>query len=267
VKRLIGIYREKEYSPGRHQSNDALLIEAIAKRLQSAGFPVELMTFREQIEAPVDAALVFSMCQGPAALEHLAKWERTGIRVINSPTAARNTYRDRLPALLQRAGVPFPHTVVVDTGAKLNGEIPRNGHLWLKRGDVHASVAADVQQRGSAEIADAVGEFHARGIPVAAVQAHCAGDEIKFYGVGGEFFHWFYSREANGYDLDQSALVSLARRSAAAAGLEIFGGDAIVGPSGELTLIDLNDWPSFAPCRDAASDAVAELITKHAHAG
>ena len=47
------------------------------------------------------------------------------------------------------------------------------------------------------------------------------------------------------------ALRRLGEDAAAAAGLDVFGGDVIVGSSGELTLIDLNDWPSFAPCRDA----------------
>ena len=34
---------------------------------------------------------------------------------------------------------------------------------------------------------------------------------------------------------------------------------------GELTLIDLNDWPSFAPCRERASYAIADFITKRVH--
>ena len=55
-------------------------------------------------------------------------------------------------------------------------------------------------------------------------------------------------------------------RPRCAAGLEIFGGDVIVAPSGELTLIDLNDWPSFAPCRDRASDAIAEHLMRRVDA-
>jgi len=40
----------------------------------------------------------------------------------------------------------------------------------------------------------------------------------------------------------------------------------IVAPSGELTLIDLNDWPSFAPCRDAASEAIADHLMRRVDA-
>ena len=110
-------------------------------------------------------------------------------------------------------------------------------------------------------------DFRARGIRVAAVQAHRPGDEIKFYGVaGGPFFHWFYSGPSRGYAFDHAALPRLAARAAQAAGLEVFGGDVIVSSSGELTLIDLNDWPSFAPCREAAADAIADYLARRAHA-
>ena len=51
--------------------------------------------------------LVFSMCQGRSALENLAEWEREGVRIINSPRAALNTHRDRLPALMVEAAFRF----------------------------------------------------------------------------------------------------------------------------------------------------------------
>ena len=122
-------------------------------------------------------------------------------------------------------------------------------------------------------------DFAARGIARAAMQPHCAGDEIKFYGVlGSPFFHWYYSdvaSDGNGTGvaphgrrnpLDVAALRRLADRAAAAAGLEIFGGDVIIGPAGEQTLIDLNDWPSFAPCRDRASEAIADYLVRRVDA-
>ncbi len=260
-RRLVGIYREPEYSPGRHLSNDAILLDQIAARLEN----VELRQIEELPEQPA-AALIFSMCQGRAALERLAEWERAGARIVNRPEAARNTHRDRLPGLLRAAGLPFPRTELVETrGQHSLGEI--GAGLWLKRGDVHASVAADVQWLDSAERVEAgLEDFARRGIERAVLQEHRAGDEVKFYGVGpGEFFHWFYSREAAGHPLDERALAELAARAATVCGLEIFGGDMIIGPDGELTLIDLNDWPSFAPCREAASAAIAQHLRRRTH--
>jgi hypothetical protein len=268
MKRLLGLYREIQYSPGRHQSNDAQLLDQIAHRLREREFAVDLMTLSEANGARSQAALVFSMCQGRSALEYLAEWERDGIRIINSPRAALNTHRDRLPALMVEARVPFPKTFLVNTNdAPDTHTLDLDAGIWLKRGDVHASVTADVQWIDSMERLEAgLADFSRRGIDLAALQAHRAGDEIKFYGVaGGTFFYWFYSGEAHKYPFDSSQLQVLGNNAAAAAGLDIFGGDVIVSPSGELTLIDLNDWPSFAPCRERASYAIAAFITKRVH--
>ena len=97
--RLLGLYREKECSPGRHQSNDALLLDEVACCLRArSDFSVELSTIEQLSARRPTATLVFSMCQGPAALDLLAGWERSGVPIVNSPRAARNTYRDRLQA-------------------------------------------------------------------------------------------------------------------------------------------------------------------------
>ena len=268
MKRLVGLYREKQYSPGRHQSNDVLLLDQIAHRLREREFAVDLLTLDEADGRRSDAAIVFSMCQGRSSLETLAEWERQGVRIINSPRSALNTHRDRLPALMVDAGVSFPQTYLVPTRgvAELNS-LDLNGGIWLKRGDVHASVTADVQWVDSPERLEAgLADFSNRGIDRAALQAHRSGDEIKFYGVTGGFFHWFHSGEARKFPFSFAHLETLARRAATAAGLDIFGGDVIVSPAGELTLIDLNDWPSFAPCRERASYAIADFITRRVHA-
>jgi len=270
MKRLLGLYREKRYSPGRHHSNDVRLLDHIAHRLRERDFAIDLLTLEEAADARTGAAMVLSMCQGRKALETLADWEREGVKLINSPSAALNTHRDRLPALMTGAGVAFPPTELIRT--KENAPAPpiaSNGGIWLKRGTVHASVTADVQWIDSAKRLQAgLSEFAKRGIELAAVQAHRAGDEIKFYGVAeGKFFHWLYSGTAQKFPFQMSDLENLAARAAAAAGLDIFGGDVIVSPDGELTLIDLNDWPSFAPCSERAAHAIAEFVMNRLHEG
>lgn len=269
MKRLLGLYRETQYSPGRHQSNDVLLLQQIAHRLREREFAVDLVSMEQAAERRSEAAIVFSMCQGRSALENLADWEREGVKIINSPRSALNTHRDRLPALMVNAGVAFPQTQLVGTRERADlRSLDLNGGIWLKRGDVHASVTADVQWVDSAQRLEAgMADFAKRGIDMAALQAHRAGDEIKFYAVvRGGFFHWFYSGEARKYPFNFARLETLAQRAATAVGLDIFGGDVIVSPSGDLTLIDLNDWPSFAPCRERASYAIADFITRRVHA-
>jgi hypothetical protein len=266
MTRLVGLYREAEFSPGRHRSNDARLLERVGEALRARGCDVALMTLDEAEArgAAASAALIFSMCQGPSALRRLCAWERDGIRLVNSPRAALNTYRDRLASVMGAAGVAFPPTTLLPTSDAGDAAARVNGGMWLKRGDVHASVTADVQWIGSAAaLRTGLAEFASRGIAQAAIQPHAPGDEIKFYGVaGGRFFHWFYPAASRGFPVDAGALRALVETAAGAAGLDIYGGDVIVAPSGALTLIDLNDWPSFAPCRDEAAGAIADFVAR-----
>ena len=47
-------------------------------------------------------------------------------------------------------------------------------------------------------------------------------------------------------------------------GLYIYGGDAIISPDGGIAIIDINDWPSFAPVREEASREIAKLVHRKA---
>jgi hypothetical protein len=50
-------------------------------------------------------------------------------------------------------------------------------------------------------------------------------------------------------------------RAAAALGLDVYGGDAIVSAAGAISIIDLNAWPSFALYRPVAASRIAALLT------
>jgi hypothetical protein len=102
--------------------------------------------------------------------------------------------------------------------------------------------------------------FHREGVRKVLIQEHVEGRPIKFYGVGaGDYFRAF-SDSGEEITSPVKALSSLARRSAMAIGLEIYGGDAIQTGKGDLVLVDLNDWPSFSRCRESAAKAIARYV-------
>jgi len=267
-----GVYREVAHSPGR-ETDDAEILRATAENLAALGFRTELKT-PDELPGIRDAAGVppnlFVMCERTSVVERLAAWARRGVRVVNRPDAIRNTDRQRTLDRFERHAVAFPETVLVETGPNaarkpLSLEPP----CWVKRGDVHATDPGDVSYAGSAaEIAGALARLSARGISRAVVQRHVPGDLIKFYGVGGEpgaplsWFQWFYHRDQklSNHPFDPDELRDLVQRGAAALGLEVFGGDAIVGVGGRMVLIDLNAWPSFALFRDVAARRIAECL-------
>ena len=101
------------------------------------------------------------------------------------------------------------------------------------------------------------------------------GDLVKFYGVkGSQFFYWFYPfdeghskygwEEVNGHsqgiDIDLKELRDICSRAADELNVVIYGGDCIVDPDGTIRIIDFNDWPSFAPCRNESAPHIAKAV-------
>jgi glutathione synthase/RimK-type ligase-like ATP-grasp enzyme len=52
----------------------------------------------------------------------------------------------------------------------------------------------------------------------------------------------------------------ICQRASEVLDVKIYGGDCIVSPNGEIRIIDFNDWPSFAPCRNEAAPFIAKSI-------
>jgi hypothetical protein len=171
-------------------------------------------------------------------------------------------------AVLDEANVPFIPSRIVGTSEEPDAAaLP----LWVKRGDVHNTQEGDVVLAATpAAVHTALRGLAARGIPRAVLQPHVDGDLIKFYGIGAgggphrepPWFRWFYHKDQRlaGHPLDPRQLARLVRRAAAALGLEVYGGDAIATAAGELVLLDVNAWPSFALYRDEASAGIAAYL-------
>jgi len=87
---------------------------------------------------------------------------------------------------------------------------------------------------------------------------------VKFYGVtDGRFFQWYGADAGFGHErpaVDEDRLKALAFDAARLLGLEVFGGDVAVAEPERPVLIDINDWPSFAPFREEAARAIAAYI-------
>ena len=118
-------------------------------------------------------------------------------------------------------------------------------------------------------------EYFYRGIKRAVINRHLVGDLIKFYGIAGQpFFYWFYPFESghskygleaiNGaarhIPFDENYLQEICRKAGEVLDVKIYGGDCIVDPDGSIRIIDFNDWPSFAPCRNEAAPWIAKAI-------
>jgi hypothetical protein len=272
VAHLVAIYRSPSYSPLQHGVNDTAILDATVARLEAEGWQATRTSEAEVEQGRLPAAeLYLNMCQGSLAAEQLMPLESDGIVVVNRPSSALNCHRYRLVRKLGDSTLSFPRTLIHASSAplpplaQLNALSPDHQKVWIKRGDVHAERPEDVVATTLEHVADTLRAFKARGIPWVALQEHVPGPVVKFYGVtDGRFFNW-YGADA-GFtgerpQVDENRLKALAFEAATVLGLEVFGGDVAFPEPDRPVLIDINDWPSFAPFREEAARAIAAYIT------
>ncbi len=267
--KFAGIRRKTEFSPN-HVVNDSLIINRTAEELHRLGASVKIYDEADIVNEPVTENLIFSMVQGPVGSAALKEGVGNRALVINSPQSVMNCYRINMVRILPASGIPFPTSVTLNTKNGIAGLPPefQSGKAWVKRGDVHAVHKEDVTLAYTEEEKLTVlKEFNRRGIQQAVLQEHLVGDTVKFYAVReSTFFHWYYLNGVYNTPFDVQTLFALAHKAAEALELYVFGGDAIITPDGSITIIDINDWPSFAPIREEASKQIAQLLYRKAQA-
>lgn len=265
--KIAGIRRQSLYSPN-HVENDALIIMKTAEHLINMGASVNIFDEQDIGSIEIKEPIIFSMVQGKRASEKLLELEDQGKLIINSPQSVMNCYRTNMVKILPLNGIPFPKSFVLPVSDKNGIQFKdfNSRKIWVKRGDVHAVHREDVTLVYSEEERKNIfREFEKRGIEEAIVQEHLDGDVIKFYSVkGSSLFHWYYLNGTNHTPFNQEKLFELAAKSAEAMGLDVFGGDAVISADGSITIIDVNDWPSFAPIKEQASVQIAQLIFQKA---
>ena len=265
--KFAGIRRKTEFSPN-HVVNDLLIVNKTAEAMSELGADITMYDEGVISADGIKEKLIFSMVQGPIGTNTLSKIEQRGAFAINSSRSVMNCYRINMVRLLPAAGIPFPKSVIVATDSGANGQEAglTSAKLWIKRGDVHAVHKEDVTLANTdEEELTLLKEFHQRDITQAILQEHIDGDTVKFYAVReSDLFHWYYLNGVYHTKFNEKKLHELASASAETLGLYVYGGDAIIGRDGGITIIDINDWPSFAPIREQASRHIAKLIYRKA---
>jgi glutathione synthase/RimK-type ligase-like ATP-grasp enzyme len=260
---VLGIYREQIFSPGKVR-DDAAILDAALIELSRLGYEILALQSEALDTISIRPACTLTMAKSDWALQILEEWQRSGTRVINSTRSIRNCYRKLLIHLLEEGHFPLPLSQFLPL-ENVEQEISFKSHAeyWLKRSDIHAIEQADVAKVTSKEeLMIALRHFRQRKIDEVLVQEHLEGEAIKFYGVaGGQYFSAFLSSNGDEVTSEMKQLSTIAQQSAEGAGLEIYGGDAIMTRQGGVVLIDLNDWPSFSRCCGPAAKGIAKYIT------
>lgn len=276
---ILGVHRNRQFSPN-HIGNDDAIFSLTTQALEKTGCKITICSEDEFLRREqVNQQYIFTMARQKDVVKKMQSLEDRGAIVVNSAYGIENCFRTNMTNGLVENEIPYPKSFVVPTsyaGDEVFERLPGKG-FWIKRGDFHAIHKEDVTfTYTKKEAKEILREYALRDIPDAVISEHLVGDLVKFYGVyGTDFFFWFYPYDLNHHkyseyetingkslyhSFDDSKLKSIATSSAEVLGIDIYGGDAIVGEDGNFHIIDLNDWPSFAPCRDEAAGYIAERI-------
>lgn len=277
--KIAGIKRKTKYSPN-HIGNDGLIFSLTADYLRKLGYDIQEYTEEEFLLTESAFDYLFSMARDTTTISRLKKLEDKGAVVINSAYGIENCSRAKMTKLLLENNIPHPDSVILNTNDDPTEDLQQMQAkaFWVKRGDSHAIHREDVTYaRNIEEVKDILKEFALRDIPNAVINEHLIGDLVKFYGVADtDFFYWFYPfdlshskfglEEINGAAQEFKFSVEELKKACDRAGeilnVKVYGGDCIVNADGSFKIIDFNDWPSFAPCREQAAPQIAECIDK-----
>ncbi|MBQ1725066.1 MAG: hypothetical protein II022_04280 [Muribaculaceae bacterium] len=269
--------RAGAYSPN-HIGNDTAIFNATAEQLRIRGCQVNTYSEEQFNRDGVQEDIIMAMCREQESITQLQRLEDEGRLVINSGYGIENCTRERMTRILLGNGIPYPDSLIVDTNENVRPLLEKAGFksCWIKRGDFHAMHKEDVSYvRHTEEAQEVLQEYFYRGIKRAVINVHLMGDLVKFYGIrGSEFFYWFYpfdaghskygweqvNGRAQGLPFDEQHLRDICARAAEELNIVVYGGDCIVDEDGTVRIIDFNDWPSFAPCRNEAAPHIARAI-------
>ncbi len=276
MKKILGIRRSPEFSPN-NTGNDSAIFSLTVAELENKGYKVRQLTEEEFFHMEnIEESLIFSMIRNKSNVEKLKMLEKSGKRVLNSGRGIENSFRSNMTELLLKNKIPHPKSLILPTVANTKSAFESLGkNLWIKRGDFHTVHKEDIAFCKNHEEGNSIlKEYALRGIPNAVLSQHLAGDLVKFYAVEGTpFFYWFYPFETNHlmmgapdiektkhYAFDENGLKNIAAKAAKILDIQIYGGDAVISSDNQIRLIDVNDWPSFAPCRNQAAKHIADAI-------
>lgn len=275
--KLAGIRRGNEFSPN-HIGNDAAIFALTAEHLRKLGCEVNEYVESDLLLKDPDEKGIFNMVRSWNSIHKLQRLEDKGYFVVNSGYGIENCTREKMTRLLLNNHISHPKSLILRTDEDPTEALENSGfeYCWIKRGDFHAMHREDVTYvRNREEARSILKEYAIRGIPSAVINEHLVGDLVKFYGVAGtDFFYWFYPSNmhhskfglevingtAKGIPFDVNALRELCHKAAEVLNIYVYGGDCIISEDGSMRIIDFNDWPSFAPCRDEASKSIAQRI-------
>ena len=249
--KILGITRDKQFSPNMEMKDQAIM-NAVASELRFLKNDVELVDesafgnscMDNQLR---DCNLVFTMMRSENALRELEQLEKANVKSVNPSKGIRNAERKQITRIMSDCNVPVPQTFYNVSEDDLN---KMSFPYWMKRGEGWAQTYDDVvfvrDLNESKKAFDNFIKHYPNGTIM--MTSHQVGDLVKFYGVEGtDFFFWYYPIDKtskfglemiNGKPMNvpfnEQKLKKVCNNIAEKSMIYIYGGDCIVDEDGDF---------------------------------
>ena len=274
--KIAGVMRDPRYSPNSVEKDSAIFRDVI-EELHKNNVITEIYREEDLLKKDLNYPLIFHLCRKNESVLKLKEIEKSGKKVINPPEGIENCGRVKMVTIMKHYQIPIPESIIIHTEDFNKVKDETLSEYWVKRGDESSQNREDVVLcHNKEDIQAALKALKKRGIDTAVISRNIDGDLVKFYGVTGtSFFYWFYPYEVDHFKFENEKLIEsqpsrftfnqyelkeLAERTAKLLNLKVYGGDCIIDREGIIRIIDFNDWPSFSPCRQEAAKSICDLI-------
>jgi len=249
-----------------------LVIEETIALLEARGAAVQTRYLEETLlrvdTLRPDADLYALKSNTDLALSVATVLERLGARVINTALATTRT-RNKVvaAATLFGASIPTPRSLAAARPAQLRADLSCGGALVLKPHRGHYGVGVSVAESPTGLPMDE--KFCDPDVVFAQSYLGSARADLKVFGIGAEVwgvgkrFVAGQSFAAGGEAVPLPPEVeALARRTARAFGLELYGLDLAEGPDSTVWVLDVNAFPGYRGVPGAAERLAARLFAE-----
>lgn len=257
--KVLFVTRAEEYSPGKI-AHDRRIIELAYDRFREQAHEVECAMVQEDQLPDTDIegfSLVVGMQRRKQSLQLITEAK---VRAINSLQGIGivSSSRSRTLSMLIDAGIRVPEFATNPS--------PELLPCWVKAMRTDGHTTDDVRYAATlSEAESAYSDLVHQQVQDIVVMRHQQGTLLKAYAVADsrsqlQALHWSRTQGQPCAQVDETSLRASLVKISQTLGLQMFGVDYIVSESGEMFVIDVNDWPSYSTCQNEASEAIARAI-------
>lgn len=284
--KVLFVSRAEEFSPNNVEKDHRILDLVIEKCSVNRKDLKFVLHTEDELEQISDLSEYLAVAGMERRLKSLIRIQNSGITSLNSANSIINTAtsRELTMTLLSNAGISVPEFWSYDAEKDEMFQCEESlQHLlpgWVKAMRYNGAKVGDVVYVETPIQADMeVLRLASEKVQDLVVTRHLHGDLLKAYAVVDneyriQFLRWFYPQEQGytkfgdeshnddlmRYSFDESRLKEIVLSISRVLDIKFFGVDFIIGQIGDITVIDVNDWPSYSICQDEAAEAISRTI-------